>query len=164
MLALVIWVVSNAIAGSGRPPPAASDCPDLKAMVGIRGVPRPVPSSLASKPSPRRVCATSKQPPIGMSVCPSSHVVLMPLCIRRVRVLANNGKDATGVGVLTVEPPPVVSAVSQSADRFRYQAAIAIEVGSEAAASASATAKRSGNTFPRLSARRRMPRQAFALK
>jgi hypothetical protein len=43
------------------------------------------------------------------------------------------------------------------------QSTIAVEVGSKDAAS-SAAARDGGSSFPRFSARRRMPRHAFALK
>jgi hypothetical protein len=46
---------------------------------------------------------------------------------------------------------------------LRDQPAIAVEVGSEATAR-SAAARDGGSSFPRFSARRRIPRQAVALK
>jgi hypothetical protein len=48
---LAAWSV-GAYSSVTNVPPAASDWPDLKEYVGTSGVPPPVPSSLASKPSP----------------------------------------------------------------------------------------------------------------
>gem|GEM_PF-5846851 len=46
----------------------------------------------------------------------------------------------------------------------RDQSTVAVEIGSESATALSASAKGRGNALPRLAARRRIPRQAVALK
>ena len=71
---LVIWAASNTTGISRSISSAPLGCPDLPphafnvpATTGTMGVPRPVPSSLASKPSARRACATKVS--LSKSMC-----------------------------------------------------------------------------------------------
>ena len=67
---------------------------------------------------------------------------------------------------LLLSPAVAVLALGRARRRQRPgdQSSVAIEIGSESAAAFSARCNCWGNVFPRFSARRRIPRQAFALK
>ena len=65
---------------------------------------------------------------------------------------------------MAVKPPPHVRAVAERAYGRGDQCAVEFGVGSKAATAASARCKAWGNSFPRFSARRRMPAQAVGLK
>lgn len=73
------------------------------------------------------------------------------MCIRAVSGLAIRGEYTTRVCVLSVEPPPVVRAVSQRA------------YGSRDATFVNALSSILGSSLPRFSALRRMPAHAFGL-
>jgi hypothetical protein len=76
--------------------------------------------SCESLPLPNAEDSLKTPPVVTIGVCPSSTVVLMPLCIRRVSVFATDGKYATAVCVLSVKPPPHVSTVRESAANVRH--------------------------------------------